>query len=125
MYDVDKNGLKAAIAYKYLLHVYLGLKNMTIDQILKENEYEIGFIALAITVSYHFAKGCMEIVSVTCIASYMMSTADCVINIKSAEDIIICFKAPDFMKQSPLCGHITGLLFIIYYNNKYHSSYQA
>ena len=42
--DVDKNIFEASIAYKYLLHAYLGIKNVTIDQILKGNEYDISLI---------------------------------------------------------------------------------
>ena len=42
--DVDKNVLNAAISYKYLSCAYLSIKDITIDQILIENEYDIGFI---------------------------------------------------------------------------------
>ena len=63
--DVDKNILKVAIAYKYLLYVYLGIRSMTLDQILKENEYDIGLISLVTTVSYHCVKKYVEIEYVT------------------------------------------------------------
>ena len=42
--DVDYTILKAAIAYKYLLHVYLYTKNVTIDEILIENKYDLGLV---------------------------------------------------------------------------------
>ena len=43
--DVNRNVLKAAIAYKYLLCVYLNIKDITIDEILIQNEYDIGLIS--------------------------------------------------------------------------------
>ena len=42
--DIDKNRLKAAKGYKYLLNLYVDIKNITIDEFLKENEYDIGLI---------------------------------------------------------------------------------
>ena len=42
--DIDRNVLKGGIAYKYLLAVYLDIKNITLDQVLTNNEYDIGLI---------------------------------------------------------------------------------
>ena len=42
--DIGRNVLKAAIANKYLLAVYLNIKNITVNQIMIENEYDIGLI---------------------------------------------------------------------------------
>ena len=42
--DIDKTVLKAAISYKYVLAVYLNIKNVSIEQILIENDYEVGLI---------------------------------------------------------------------------------
>ena len=55
--DVNRNVLKAAIAYKYLLHIYLNIQE-TIHEILKEQE-DIGLIGPGHTCLTSFCeKGC-------------------------------------------------------------------
>ena len=123
--DVDKNVLKAAIAYKYLLHVYLGIRDMTIDQILKENENDIGLIGPG--------YNCIVSVCEKLCGNRIYHLHSILHNVygrlynqyKVGRGYNYTFKAPGFIKKSPLCGHITGLLFSIYYNIRYHSSYQV
>ena len=42
--NVNKNVLRTALAYKYLLNVYMNIQNVTIHQILIDNDYDLGLI---------------------------------------------------------------------------------
>ena len=123
--DVDKNVLKAAIAYKYLLAVYLDIKNITIEQILTVNEYDIGLIGPG--------HGCLtsfcEKIFPNTICHLHSILHDCYGRIYTKYNIgrgyVYMFNAPKWMKKCPLFGHITGLMYSIYYNIRYYREYQT
>ena len=122
--DVDKNVLKAAIAYKYLLHFYLNIKDVTIDQILIENKYDIGLIGPG----HNCLVSLCEQICGNRICHLHSILHDIYgrlfLTYKIGQGYNYMFNASNWMKKSPLCGHISGLLYIIYYNIRYHSTYQ-
>ena len=124
--DVDKNVLKAAIAYKYLLAVYLDIKNITIDQILIENEYDLGLIGPGHNCITSFCeKVCPNRICHT--HSILHDTYGRIFSKynNTGRGYVYMFDAPNFMKKCPLYGHITGLLYSIYYNIRYHHELQT
>ena len=123
--DIDKNVLKASIAYKYLLAVYLDIKNVTIEQILIENEYDIGLIGPS--------HGCL-----TSICEQICPNRLChlhsilhdvygriYLKYEKGRGYVYMFNAPNWMKKCPLFGHITGLMYSLYYNIRYYREYQT
>ena len=122
--DIDKTVLKAAIAYKYLLAVYLDIKNVTIDQIITENESDIGLIGPG--------HGCL-----TSICEKLCPNRVChlhsilhdvygriFLKYNQGRGYVYMFNAPNWMKLSPFFGHISGLMYSIYYNMRYYHEYQ-
>ena len=123
--DIDKTVLKAAIAYKYLLCVYLGIKNVTIEQILIENEYDIGLIGPGHTCLTSICeKICPNRV---CHLHSILHDVYGRIFLKYSQGrgYVYMFYTPNWMKKCPLFGHITGLIYSIYYNIRYHHEYQT
>ena len=123
--DVDKTVLKAAIAYKYLLAVYLGIKNVTIEQILIEQDNNIGLIGPG--------HGCLtSLCEKLCPNRFCHLHSilhDCYGRILKkygqGPGYVYMFNAPNWMKKCPLFGHITGLIYSIYYNIRYYHEYQT
>ena len=123
--DVDKNVLKAAIAYKYLLATYLHIKNVTIEQILIENDYDIGLIGPGHSCLTSICeKICPNRV---CHLHSILHDVYGRIFLKynQGRGYFYMFKAPNWMKKCPLFGHITGLMYSIYYNIRYYHEYQT
>ena len=133
--DIDKTVLKAAIAYKYLLAVYLDIKNVTIEQILIENDYDIGLIgpghscltSLCETLfSNHICNTTCHFFNSTCHLHSILH--DCYgrlfLKYNQGRGYVYMFNAPKWMKKSPFFGHISGLLYSIYYNIRYFREYQ-
>ena len=122
--DIDKNVLKAAIAYKYLLTVYLDIKNVRIEQILIENDYDIGLIGPGHSCLTSFCeKICPNRICHT--HSILHDAYDRIFqshNIGRGYNYM--FNVPDQLKKCPLIGHMTGLLYSIYYNIRYYREYQ-
>ena len=119
--DIDRNVLKVAIAYKYLLAVYLNIKNVTIDQILIENEYDIRLIKPG---HYCLVSLCEKICSnrICHLHSTLHDTYSRLFlkynQIGRGYNYMV--NAPNWMKKSPFSGHISGLVYSIYYNIRYH-----
>ena len=123
--DVDKNVLKAAICYKYLLAVYLDIKNVTIEQILIENDYDIGLIGPGHSCLTSICeKICPNRV---CHLHSILHDVYGRIFLKynQGRGYVYMFKALNWMKKCPLFGHITGLMYSIYYNIRYYHEYQT
>ena len=124
--DVDKNVLKAAIAYKYLLAVYLDIKNITIHQILIENDYDLGLIGPGHTC---LTTVCEKICNNRLCHLHSIlhdSYGRIYLKYNQGRGYIYMFKnAPKWMKKCLLFGHITGLLYSIYYNIRYYREYQT
>ena len=123
---IDKNVLKAAIAYKYLLAVYLDIKNITIEQILIENEYDIGLIGPGHGCLTSFCeKICPN--RICHLHSILHDTYGRIYTkYNKGLGYVYMFKAPfNWMRRSPVFGHITGLLYSIYYNIRYYHEYQT
>ena len=124
--NIDKNVLKAAIAYKYLLAVYLDIKNITIDQILIVNEYDIGLIGP----SHGCITSICERLCPNRICHLHSILHDCYgriyLKYNQGRGYIYMFKnAPNSMKACAFLGHITGLLYSFYYNIRYYREYQT
>ena len=124
--NIDKNVLKAAIAYKYLLAVYLDIKNITIDQILIENDYDLGLIGPG----HSCLTSICERICPNRICHLHSILHDCYGRIytkynNQGRGYNYMFKAPNWMKKCPLFGHITGLMYSIYYNIRYYHEYQT
>ena len=124
--NIDKNVLKAAIAYKYLLAVYLDIKNITIEQILIENEYDIGLIGpghscLSKTLEMIFPNRICHLHSILHDTYGRIYTK----YNNQGRGYVYMFNAPKWMKKCPLFGHFTGLLYSIYYNIRYYHEYQT
>ena len=122
--DIDKTVLKAAIAYKYLLAVYLNIKNVTIEHILIENDYDIGLIGPG----HSCVTGIFEFVCPNRICHLHSILHDVYgrifLRYKTGRGYIYMFNAPKWMKKCPLFGHFTGLIYSIYYNIKYYREYE-
>ena len=124
--NVDKNVLKAAIAYKYLLAVYLDIKNITIEQILINNDYDIGLIGPG----HNCLTSLCESICPNRIChlhSILHDTYGRIYNRYNnvGRGYVYMFNAPNWMKKCPLFGHITGLAYSIYYNIRYYREYQS
>ena len=124
--NIDKNVLKAAIAYKYLLAVYLDIKNITIDQILIENDYDIGLIGPGHSC---LTSICEKICNnrICHLHSILHDTYGRIyLKYNQGRGYIYMFKnAPNSMKGCPFWGHITGLMYSIYYNIRFYREYQT
>ena len=122
--DIDRTVIKAAIAYKYLLAVYLNNKIITLDKIMIQNDYDIGLIGPG--------HSCL-----TSICEKIRPNRVChlhsilhdvygriYLNYYTERGYNYMFYAPNWMKKSPFFGHISGLLYSIYYNIRYYKEYQ-
>ena len=122
--DVDKNVLKAAIAYKYLLAAYLNIKNVTIEQILIENDYDIGLIGP----SHGCVTSICEKICPNRVCHLHSILHDCYgriyLKYGKGRGYVYMFNASKWMKACPFLGHITGLLYSLYYNIRYYHKYQ-
>ena len=123
--DIDKNVLKAVIAYKYLLAVYLNIKNVTIEQILIENDYDLGLIGPGHSC---LTSICEKICTnrICHLHSILHDTYGRIYTkYNQGRGYVYMFNGPKWMKKCPLFGHITGLLYSIYYNIRYYHEYQT
>ena len=124
--DIDRNVLKTAIAYKYLLAVYLNSTDITIDQILVLNDFNIGLIGLG---GDSCLVSCLEFVFGNRICHLHLLLHDSYGRIYTKYDNIgrgynYMFNAPNWMRKCPCFGHITGILYSIYYTIRYYREYQ-
>ena len=122
--DIDKTVLKAAIAYKFLLAVYLDIKNITIEQILIENEYDLGLIGPGHScLTSVCEKVCPN--RVCHLHSILHDTYGRIfLKYNQGRGYVYMFNAPNWMKKSPFFGHISGLMYSIYYNIRYYHEYK-
>ena len=122
--DIDKTVLKAAIAYKYLLAVYLNIKNVSIEHILIENDYDIGLIGPGHScITSICEKICPN--RVCHLHSILHDVyGRLYLRYNVGRGYVYMFNAPNWMKKSPFFGHISGLLYSIYYNIRYYREYQ-
>ena len=122
--DIDKNILKASICYKYLLAVYFNIKNVSINQILIENDYDLGLIGPS--------HGCItkicEKLCNNCVCHLHSILHDVYgrlfLRYNVGRGYVYMFNAYNWMKKSPFFGPISGLLYSIYYNIRYYREYQ-
>ena len=126
--NIDRNVLKAAISYKYLLAVYLNIKNITLDQIVIEHEYDIGLIGPGHSCLTSICeKICPNrVCHLHSILHDVYGRLYLTYNVGPGY-VYMFNNAPNWMnwmKKSPFFGHITGLLYSIYYNIRYFRQYQ-
>ena len=118
--DIGRNVLKAAIANKYLLAVYLNIKNITVNQIMIENEYDIGLIGPGHTCLTSICeKLCPNRVChlhSICLDVY----GRILLTYGVGRGYVYMLNAPNWMKKSPFFGHISGLMYSIYYTTRYY-----
>ena len=121
--DYNRNVIKGALAYKYLLAVYLNIKDITIDQILIVQE-DIGLIGPG----HNCLVSCLEFLCGNRICHTHSILHDSYGRIFQSHDVgrgyNYMFYVPKQLKKCPLIGHITGLLYSIYYNIRYYREYQ-
>ena len=123
--DIDRTVLKAAIAYKYLLCVYLNIKNVTIEQIMIQNDYDIGLIGPGRSCRTSIC----EKICPNRVCHLHSILHDCYgwlylyYNNTGRGYVYMFNNAPNWMKKSPCFGHISGLLYSIYYNIRYFREY--
>ena len=121
--DVNRNVLKGALAYKYLMAVYLDIKDITIDQILILQE-DIGLIGPG----HNCLVSCLKFICGNRVCHTHSILHDTYGRIFLSHNIgrgyNYMFNVPNAIKKCPLIGHFTGLLYSIYYNIRYHREYQ-
>ena len=122
--DFDRNVIKGALAYKYLLAVYLDIKYITIDQILVLQDEDIGLIGPG----HNCLVSCLEFLYGNRIYRTHLILHDAYGRIFQSHNVgrgcNYMFHVPNRLKQCPLIGHIIGLLYSIYYNIRYYREYQ-
>ena len=123
--DYDRNIIKGALAYKYLLAVYLNIKDITVDEILILQE-DIGLIGPG---SHNCLVSCLEFLCSNRICHTHSILHDSYGRIFQSYNIgrgyNYMFNVPNWIRKCPLFGHITGLLYSIYYNIRYYREYQT
>ena len=122
--DIDKTVLKAAIAYKYLLAVYLNIKDITIEQILIENDYDLGLIGPGHSCLTSICENLCpnRVCHMHSILHDVYGRIYLTYN-HTGRGYVYMFNAP-WIKKSAFFGHISGLLYSIYYNIRYYKEYQ-
>ena len=122
--DINRTVLKAAIAYKYLIAYYLNIKSITLEQIMIQNDYDIGLIGPGHSC---LTSVCEKICPnrVCHLHSILHDVYGRIyLNYNVGRGYVYMFNAPNWMKNSPFFGHISGLLYSIYYNIRYYKEYQ-
>ena len=124
--DYNRNIIKGALGYKYLLEVYLNIKDISVDQILILQE-DIGLIGPG---SHNCLVSCLEFLCNNRICHTHSILHDSYGRIYNSHGNIgrgynYMFNAPNWMKKCPMFGHITGLMYSIYYNIRFYREYQT
>ena len=122
--DVNRNVLTAAIAYKYLLAVYLNVKDVTLHEVLIENEYDIGLIGPG----HSCLTSLCEKIGPNHLCHLHSILHNCYGRLLLYHNVghgyVYMFHAPNWMKCSPFFGHISGLLYLMYYSIHYYREYK-
>ena len=109
--------LKSALVYQYLCKKNLEV-NMTIEEVLEENNGEIGLIGPGNGCTTHFLErisGCFDILHSHSILHdaygrfYTRYSLD-----RGYTYVIPENKTPDWLKRSPLFGQVSGLIYCIF-----------